>query len=198
MSLCEQSVYPNPWLRRLWRLCRRRQRRRSAPSAPSHRRLRQLRPSWTKTAIAAAAVDDDRPRRRERRRSAPSTTTVGAVNDDGRRRRLHHNAASVDDDRRRGRPACQRTLGRSHHRRARPPSSPLCRRDTVSIHNLRTVAPRYGELLALLVYLTWLLSCRSFANRHHHCRAGPTSSPLDGALELPSRSAKKSANQQSN
>ena len=27
----------------------------------------------------------------------------------------------------------------------------------VSIHNLRTVAPRYGELLALLVYLTWLL-----------------------------------------
>jgi hypothetical protein len=23
-----------------------------------------------------------------------------------------------------------------------------------SIHNLRTVAPRYGELLALLVYLT--------------------------------------------
>jgi len=25
----------------------------------------------------------------------------------------------------------------------------------VSIHNLRTVAPRYGELLALLVYLTW-------------------------------------------
>ena len=28
---------------------------------------------------------------------------------------------------------------------------------SVSIHNLRTVAPRYGELLALLVYLTWLL-----------------------------------------
>jgi hypothetical protein len=27
----------------------------------------------------------------------------------------------------------------------------------VSIHNLRTIAPRYGELLALLVYLTWLL-----------------------------------------
>ena len=27
----------------------------------------------------------------------------------------------------------------------------------ISIHNLRTVAPRYGELLALLVYLTWLL-----------------------------------------
>jgi hypothetical protein len=27
----------------------------------------------------------------------------------------------------------------------------------VSIHNLPTVAPRYGELLALLVYLTWLL-----------------------------------------
>ncbi len=26
---------------------------------------------------------------------------------------------------------------------------------SVSIHNLRTVAPRYGELLALLVYLTW-------------------------------------------
>ena len=25
---------------------------------------------------------------------------------------------------------------------------------SVSIHNLRTVAPRYGELLALLVYLT--------------------------------------------
>ncbi len=25
----------------------------------------------------------------------------------------------------------------------------------VTIHNLRTVAPRYGELLALLVYLTW-------------------------------------------
>ncbi len=29
--------------------------------------------------------------------------------------------------------------------------------DVVIIHNLRTVAPRYGELLALLVYLTWLL-----------------------------------------
>ena len=28
---------------------------------------------------------------------------------------------------------------------------------SVSIHNLQTVAPRYGELLALLVYLTWLL-----------------------------------------
>jgi hypothetical protein len=28
---------------------------------------------------------------------------------------------------------------------------------SVSIHNLRTVAHRYGELLALLVYLTWLL-----------------------------------------
>jgi hypothetical protein len=27
---------------------------------------------------------------------------------------------------------------------------------SVSIHNLRTVAPRYGELLALLVYLTEL------------------------------------------
>ena len=27
----------------------------------------------------------------------------------------------------------------------------------VSIHNLCTVAPRYGELLALLVFLTWLL-----------------------------------------
>ncbi len=27
----------------------------------------------------------------------------------------------------------------------------------VSIHNLRTVAPRFGELLAQLVYLTWLL-----------------------------------------
>ncbi len=27
----------------------------------------------------------------------------------------------------------------------------------VTIHNLRTVAPCYGELLALLVYLTWLL-----------------------------------------
>ena len=26
-----------------------------------------------------------------------------------------------------------------------------------SIHNLHTVAPHYGELLALLVYLTWLL-----------------------------------------
>jgi hypothetical protein len=25
---------------------------------------------------------------------------------------------------------------------------------SVTIHNLRTVAPRYGELLALLVYLT--------------------------------------------
>ena len=28
---------------------------------------------------------------------------------------------------------------------------------SVSIHNLHTVAARYGELLALLVYLTWLL-----------------------------------------
>jgi len=28
---------------------------------------------------------------------------------------------------------------------------------SVTIHNLCTVAPRYGELLALLVYLTWLL-----------------------------------------
>ena len=28
---------------------------------------------------------------------------------------------------------------------------------SVIIHNLRTVAPHYGELLALLVYLTWLL-----------------------------------------
>ncbi len=27
----------------------------------------------------------------------------------------------------------------------------------VTIYNLRTVAPHYGELLALLVYLTWLL-----------------------------------------
>ena len=26
-----------------------------------------------------------------------------------------------------------------------------------TIHNLRTVAPRYGELLVLLVYLTWFL-----------------------------------------
>ncbi len=29
--------------------------------------------------------------------------------------------------------------------------------ELVSIHNLRTISPRYGELLALLVYLTWLL-----------------------------------------
>ncbi len=34
------------------------------------------------------------------------------------------------------------------------------------------------------------------AMRGHHRRAGPTSSPLDGAFELPSRSAKKSANSQ--
>jgi hypothetical protein len=33
------------------------------------------------------------------------------------------------------------------------PSTPLCR-GVFSIHKLRTVAPRYGELLALLVYLT--------------------------------------------
>ena len=39
---------------------------------------------------------------------------------------------------------------RSESRTARP-------HHAVSIHNLRTVAPRYGELLALLVYLTWLL-----------------------------------------
>jgi len=34
----------------------------------------------------------------------------------------------------------------------------------VSVHNLRTVAPCYGELLALLVYLTWLLHWFSSSN----------------------------------
>ncbi len=32
---------------------------------------------------------------------------------------------------------------------------------SVSIHNLHTVAPRYGDLLALLVYLTLTLSRKS-------------------------------------
>ena len=49
--------------------------------------------------------------------------------------------------------------------RAVLPLPPLCcavaakgpAQRSVSIHNLRTVAPRYGDLLALLVYLTWLL-----------------------------------------
>jgi hypothetical protein len=36
------------------------------------------------------------------------------------------------------------------------------------------------------------------AMRHHHRRAGLTSSPQEVALELPSRSAKKSANRKSN
>ncbi len=35
-------------------------------------------------------------------------------------------------------------------------STYTCVPGSVSIHNLRTVAPRYGELLALLVHLTWV------------------------------------------
>ena len=38
-----------------------------------------------------------------------------------------------------------------------PASTMRGREGGVSIHNLRTVAPHYGELLVLLVYLTWLL-----------------------------------------
>jgi hypothetical protein len=34
--------------------------------------------------------------------------------------------------------------------------------------------------------------------RHHHCRAGPPPSPLDGALGFPSQNTVKSANLQSN
>jgi hypothetical protein len=48
-------------------------------------------------------------------------------------------------------------LGNMHARPYEPYPNLQILRFPVSIHNLRTVAPRYGELLALLVYLTWLL-----------------------------------------
>ena len=51
----------------------------------------------------------------------------------------------------------------------------------VSIHNLRTVAPHYGELLVLLVYLTWLLHV---GPRFETCLV-----PLSFGLDLPLCSA---------
>ena len=76
-------------------------------------------------------VDEDRHRRRRHRPPPQSTmTAIATIKDVDWRRRLHHTAASVNDDHRQGRPACQRTLGRRHHCRARPPLSPLCRRGT--------------------------------------------------------------------
>ncbi len=49
--------------------------------------------------------------------------------------------------------------------------------DDVSIHNVHTIAPRYGELLALLVIPTWLL--------HWFPRFEPALEPRSLAWNLP-------------
>ena len=73
-------------------------------------------------------VDEDRHhRRRYRLPPQPTMAAIAVVNDNDRSRRLP-TIAFIDDDHRRQRPACQRTLGRRHQRRARPLSDPSHRR----------------------------------------------------------------------
>jgi len=71
-------------------------------------------------------VDKDRYHRRRHRPLPQSMTTIiTAVKDNNQRRQLHPTAASIDEDHCGQRSACQQTLGWRHHRRTRPPSSPL-------------------------------------------------------------------------
>ena len=67
-------------------------------------------------------------RRRYRPLLQPTMTDIAVVNDDYQSHRLHPIVASIDNNRRQRRPACQRTLGWRHQRRAWPPSDPFhCR-----------------------------------------------------------------------
>ena len=66
--------------------------------------------------------------RRYRLLPQPTMTAIAVVNDDDWSRRLHPTIASIDDDHRQQRPACQKTLGWRHQRRAKPPSDPSHRR----------------------------------------------------------------------
>jgi hypothetical protein len=67
-------------------------------------------------------------------------------------------------------------------------------------HPLVFSLPLFVVVAIILVIVASALAnkCWVLIVRRHHCRARPPSSPLDGAIDLPSQCAVKSAKQQSN
>ena len=94
--------------------------------------------------------------------------------------------------------------GRRHTTAAHPAAANCCLPSACASADNTTLPPlpqmkshyRHRRRLHVIVAAARAKERWFGAMRGHHRRAGPTSSPLDGAFELPSRSAKKSANSQ--